>query len=97
MTASKRPAPRGKPANPNPTNLLTTNSHHAADAYQYIAGLKRRRDAAYRQPPLECGCRDPWTHNWCSGRLKLTEESYRAAAHHLGKHGLRPAPRMAVA
>ena len=27
-----------------------------------LAGLRRRREAARRLPPLECcGCRDPWT------------------------------------
>jgi hypothetical protein len=26
----------------------------------YLAGLRRRREASYRLPPLDCGCRDPW-------------------------------------
>jgi hypothetical protein len=26
-----------------------------------LAGLRRRREAAWRLPPLDCGCRDPWT------------------------------------
>lgn len=26
-----------------------------------LAGLRRRREASYRLPPLSCGHRDPWT------------------------------------
>jgi hypothetical protein len=31
-----------------------------ADSDTYPAQLRRRREASYRLPPLDCGCRDPW-------------------------------------
>jgi hypothetical protein len=30
-----------------------------AEVSEYLQGLKRRREAALRLPPLMCGCRDP--------------------------------------
>lgn len=59
---------------------------------QYIAGLRRRRNATYRLPPLDCGCVDPWS---CGSSRNLREghaASYSAAAEHLLNLGLTPAP-----
>lgn len=34
------------------------------------AGLRRRREAALRLPPLPCGCRDPLSHRHRAGRCR---------------------------
>lgn len=44
-----------------------TNPHRQIDlldkpeVQEYLAGLRRRRQAAYRCQPLDGGYRDPWT------------------------------------
>lgn len=57
------------------------------------AQLERRRDAAHRSEPLECGCRDPWT---CRCRDSEPSEhqldAYQDAAEHLLDLNLLPAP-----
>lgn len=48
----------------------------------------RRRTAAARCEPLECGCRDPWT---CRCRtIEPTTEAAIQAAEHLLQNGLQP-------
>ncbi|ABM13323.1 hypothetical protein [Mycolicibacterium vanbaalenii] len=58
------------------------------------AQLARRRDAAHRSEPLECGCRDPYTC-YCREQVqRLTEhrlDGWSAAALHLLGIGLTPA------
>lgn len=46
--------PGNRPHHQSPRQADTQRSRLADD-------LRRRRDAARRLPPLECGCRDPWT------------------------------------
>lgn len=57
----------------------------------YIASLRRRRDAAQRVTPLDCGCRDPWT---CTCRDPQPSErmtdAAADAAEYLLHHGLPP-------
>jgi hypothetical protein len=60
-----------------------------------VAGqLARRRDAAHRCEPLECGCRDPWLCRCHDGVRPVTElqlDGWSAAALHLLDNGLTPA------
>jgi hypothetical protein len=44
------------PARPAAEDIATTE----ADTGEYLAGLKRRRAASLRLPPLPTGKRDPW-------------------------------------
>ena len=60
------------------------------------AQLRRRRDAANRLLPLDCGCRtrDPWLHR-CRPSPPLSDravDGYAAAIRHLRDHGLLPHP-----
>jgi len=52
----------------------------------------RRREAAKRLPPLECGCRDPWPCR-CHGPTVESDnqiDGWAAAARHLALNGLLP-------
>jgi hypothetical protein len=60
-----------------------------------LAGLRRRRDAALRLPPLgPCGCiRDPLRDHRCGDEITETMvTAYHDAAQHLLHLGLLPAP-----
>jgi hypothetical protein len=40
--------------------LVATDADKQKEIKDYLDGLKRRKDAALRLPPMPCGCRDPW-------------------------------------
>lgn len=82
MSARKRPAPPQDQPFP----------HHQTNRYHQSSGWERRRDAAARSVPLDCGCRDPWVHR-CAPEPDPTERTTEAAvhaSHHLLDHGLPP-------
>jgi hypothetical protein len=55
--------------------------------------LLRRREAARRLPPLECGCSDPWPcRRFDPPPSSRSVDGYRDAALHLLAEGLIPAP-----
>lgn len=70
--------------------------HHADTAHtrDVPIGLRRRRDTAYRLPPLDCGQhRDPWLCRCHDGPPSDRElDAYADAAQHLMEQGLTPAP-----
>ncbi len=55
--------------------------------HEFSAGLHRRRDAAHRLPPLDCGHRDPWT---CRHHDRPSTRGVTEAAEHLLAIGLPP-------
>lgn len=66
----------------------TTNHTLSLD----LSALDRRRKAAHRCQPLECGCRDSWTCR-CHDNPELTDRQIEAAidaAEHLLSHQLTP-------
>lgn len=87
-----------------------TQPHHKAGAAEYRAGLRRRAEATYRLPVLECGHHaDPWvcrchsSNSLTSAEIKLSRpeavtdryvDGYRDAAQHLLDCGLTPAPNL---
>jgi hypothetical protein len=65
----------------------------------YVAGLRRRRAATFRTPPLECGCVDPWTgrrHETPTDVSERQVDAYREAALTLLALGYAPAPNIPV-
>jgi hypothetical protein len=67
---------------------------HPQDA---LSQLRRRREAALRSMPLNCGCRDPWTCRCRDDRAEFTErhvDGYVSAVLHLLDKGLMPAPNL---
>jgi hypothetical protein len=53
--------------------------------------VSRRRDAARRLPPLDCGCRDPWPCRCTEPPLsERAIDGYRDAARHIIEHGQTP-------
>lgn len=75
-----------------PTAPSSRCTHATATGSQGICAARRRRQAAARLMPLDCGCADPWTCH-CSVRPPLTEPSLSAlaaAATHLREMGLLP-------
>jgi hypothetical protein len=68
-------------------------------AESYVAGLHRRRAAAFRTPPLDCGHVDPWTCHHDETVSVVSEgqvDAYRAAALTLLGQGYTPAPNIPV-
>ncbi len=60
-----------------------------------LAAHRRRREAARRLPPLDCGCRDPWTCRHHDGPLSERQlDAYADAAEHLLTVGVTPAPNL---
>lgn len=56
-----------------------------------VAQLRRRRHAANRSVPLDCGCRDPWGHRCTEPPLSDKRiDAARDAAEHLLEAGLVP-------
>lgn len=74
---------RSDTARPKPDEKHTFQS--APPVYRYPDGLRRRRAASYRLPPLASGRRDPWFYD------PPGQRGYEAAALHLLEHGLMPA------
>lgn len=75
-----------------PTNEKRPAGHGAAsttttECTEYIAGLHRRRTAASRSTPLDCGCRDPWP---CRHHDRQSTRGVVEAAGHLAELGLPP-------
>ena len=67
---------------------VNNHHHHAAAAtslYRYADGLRRRRSAADKLPPLACGRRDKWSYP------PPGQRGYEQAALHLLERGLLPA------
>lgn len=82
----ERPAPAKKPA--TATKPIAEPHHSAAD---YIAGLRRRRGAAWRLVPLDCGCADPWPCRCTQPPLSdAALDGWRAAAVHVLAEGQTP-------
>jgi hypothetical protein len=87
MPTDKEVGPQG--ATPRDTD--TETSHQTTGTSDSRAGLRRRRQAALRLPPVDCGCVDPWLCR-CS-RPPLSEKMIDAgadAAHHLLEIGFVP-------
>jgi hypothetical protein len=85
MSQRKRPAPADRPSSKSTAADAPESSVHAA--------WKRRREAASRLIPLDCGCRDPWTPCRCTRRPPLSEKFIDAgaqAAQHLLDVGYPP-------
>ncbi len=62
---------------------------------EYIAGLKRRREAARRLPRLEgCTTSDPWTHRRADRITEQYIDGYKATAQHQLANGLAPTPNL---
>lgn len=57
MTGTRRARPGGEPGTGSNTQL--TGGGSTSDATAYVAGVRRRRSAAWRCRPLQCGRRDP--------------------------------------
>lgn len=70
----------------------TTNGHHTANVVEYMRGLKRRRAATWRLPPLPCGHADPWTCAHRDDPSDVQVDGYAAAVEHLNRLGLTAAP-----
>jgi hypothetical protein len=87
MTRDKQNGPAGDGAE---------SENHAGERVHghYIAALRRRREAAYRLPPLPCGHVDPWTCRHPGEPSARQVDGYHAAAVHLLGHGLLPAPNL---
>jgi len=78
------PTKENRPAG-NGTESRTTGCNH------YIHGLKQRRAATYRLPPLYCV--DPWTCRHYDDQVtEQYVDGYRDAVLHLDAHGLLAAP-----
>jgi hypothetical protein len=99
---TRQPNERGRPprddegrAPTDPTNVQEVDSH--TNGLDYIAGIRRRRAAKHRVPVQECGRHaDPWPCR-CYDTPESPERNaagYRAAARHLIKAGLLPAPNL---
>src|SRR6185295_2185473 len=85
------PVPRGKPDHAVSAAAKLPNTASGNDGGDTAAAFRRRRDAARRLPPLDCGCFDPWLCR-CS-RPPLNDrmiDGGRAAAEHLLDIGLVP-------
>lgn len=66
----------------------TKTDTSVTDATDYVAQLRRRRDASRHLAVLDCDCGDPWH----AGRLEPSprnRQASRRAWHHLQDHGLR--------
>jgi len=94
----KEPAPSGKGTGSQRLEVATANRTQRNPAHRYRAGdtlaaqLRRRRPAAARSVPLDCGCRDPWRHR-CRPRPVLSArmvDGAAAASEHLTAVGLPP-------
>lgn len=59
-------------------------------ATEYVAGLRRRREASRRLPVLPCGHADPWRYD-APGPSERYVDGYRDAAQHLLAVGMTPA------
>lgn len=80
---TQEPAPAAESDNSttNAPKITTPSRQCPANT---VAELHRRRQASYRLPSLDCGCRDPWPC-WCSSP-PLSEkmiDAGRAAARHI--------------
>lgn len=85
--AQKQESPGAKPG---AISTTTTSTDQSTDSADYIRGLRRRRSASWRIPPLVCGHVDPWT---CTHRNDPTEAEVDGAvnaAKHLRSVGLVP-------
>ena len=60
MTRRKRPAPPQSRPPRNDTSAAYSIAQPRQCAFDTVAGLRRRRAASQRVPPLDCGCPDPW-------------------------------------
>jgi hypothetical protein len=87
------PAPPGEPGHHDSATAKPPNtSQNSAPRRQCDSdAMRRRRQASYRLPPLDCGCRDPWPCR-CD-RPPLSQKIVDAgaqAAQHLRDCGLPP-------
>jgi hypothetical protein len=77
--------PRGEP-----DHAASATARHLNDISLTVAGFRRRR-AAERLVPLDCGCRDPLIHRCASSALSdATLDGWRDAANHVFANGLTP-------
>lgn len=79
----------GAKSEPAPRQDRPTSNHTVS---LDLTALDRRRKAAHRCEPLECGCRDSWTC-WCHDNPELTDRQIEAAinaAEYLLAHKLPP-------
>lgn len=71
--------------------LTTTSTHHSTDgSADYIHGLRRRRAASWRIPPLVCGHVDPWTCDHKTEPTGVEVDGAASAAAHLRALGFAP-------
>jgi hypothetical protein len=81
----ERPQRVTKPPRPNQHSSTDTTSHRqeAEGSFQSNGAtrqcsatrLRRRRAAAQRMPPLDCGCRDPWPCRCYATEPQLSEHA----------------------
>jgi hypothetical protein len=90
------PAPPGKPGHNDSAATKHLNTSSINRGEDTAAGLRRRREATWRLPPL-CRCRDPWLCRYrCVETSHLVSEqtvdAYRNTVLHLRACGLLAAP-----
>ena len=86
MSAREGPPERERPRDRQEAGPDQRSETFQQSVYCYAAGLRRRRAAANKLPPLACGLRDPWWYPPPGTR------GYEAAVLHLLERGLLPAP-----
>jgi hypothetical protein len=89
-TQERPPAPHGEPPSKTSHRQATESNLKVAPAV-HSGQINRRRDAALRLLPLDCGCRDPWPCTCTSPPLSAhTIDSFRDAAIHVLGAGCTP-------
>jgi hypothetical protein len=88
------PTPETGP-NQKSVDATTNHTNLNADARQCVfdtmAGLRRRRTAAQRVAPLDCGCRDPWPCRCTQPAMSENAlDGWAAAARHVLSQGRTP-------
>ena len=83
--------PRGEPDHAASAAAKHLNNASLDGHAHTVAALRRRREASWRLPPLECGCRDPWRCRCTSAALSAAAlDGWRDAAQHILANGWIP-------